>query len=258
MGCTMSELEDDCMSLEFLVILKKSDFSKTLECCNKKNQIMRTLSKLPGNVRIGKFGESGYTIKGLKMPYVLYTKLPKEGIYVTSDSWDTEYFNSQILELVQIFTALGAFEIKFDSGFEYSSDKTTNIEAKLKIPNVPINLSTELKHSQGNEEDSSFGGLIKIKSIKEIEYKSVDDFIIKNRLYYTKFYPEWKNIIEYKLNNSITKLDFEYTFHRGFYCSSSLGLDIEKIGIACKMTSATDNSVVVSFKVCFLKECSKL
>lgn len=251
MGCTFSEIEEDCMSLEFLVILKKNDFSRTFECLNKKNRIIKTLSKLPGNVRIGRFGEHNYTIKGLKMPYVLYTKLPKEGIYVTSDSWDIEYFNSQILELIHIFTALGAYKIKFESLLEHSSEKIFNTTSNLKIPNVPIKLSTEINNSNGHEESDTFGGLIKIKSIKEIKYDSVDDFIKKNKLYYTKFYPEWKNIIEYKMFNSVSKLDFEYTFHRGFHCSSSLGTEIDKIGVTCKIMSAINNTTTVSFKVNF-------
>lgn len=251
MGCVQSEQENDSMSLDFLVILKKRDFSKTLECFNKKNQTLRTLSKLPGNVNIGRFGESKYTIKGLKMPYVLYTKLPKEGIYVTSDSWDTEYFNSQILELIQIFTALGAIEIKFFSNLEHSNDKTKTLSAGVRVPNVPLKLSAEINNSEEHDIENSLGGLIKIKSSKKSEYEDSDHFIRVNKLFYTKFYPEWKSIIQYKLSNSITKLDFEYTFHRGFYCNSSLGLDIEKVGISCKITSAVNNSTTVSFQVTF-------
>lgn len=258
MGCTLSEQESDCMSLDFLVILKKGDFSKTLECLNKKNKILRTLSKLPGNVNIGRFGEANYIVKGLKMPYVLYTKLPKEGIYVTSDSWDIEYFNSQILELIQIFTALGAFEIEFFSNLEHTSDMSTNAHVGLRVPNVPIKLSTEMNHSKSDEYENTFGGMIKIKSSKKISYEDSDDFIKKNKLFYTKFYPEWRSIIEYKLANSITKLDFEYTFHRGFYCNSSLGTDIEKLGISCKITSATNNYTTIAFKVGFQdNNCSK-
>ena len=257
MGCYFSELEDDSMVLEFLVILKKSDFSKTFECLNKKNQILRTLSKLPGNVRIGKFGETGYTIKGLKMPYVLYTKLPKENIYVTSDSWDTEYFHSQILELIQIFTALGAYEIKFDTDLEHNSEKTLKLATGLKIPNIPIKLSAEITHAQEEDSDISFDGLIKIKSITQIEYSGIDDFINKNKLYYTKFYPDWKNIIEYKLNNTIIKLEFEHTFKRGFYCSTTLGADIEKNGISCDISGHTGETTSVSFKVSFQDPRSK-
>ena len=251
MGCIQSEIEDDAMSLDFLVILKKKDFSKTLECFNKKNKILRTLSKLPGNVNVGRFGESNYVVKGLKMPYVLYTKLPKEGIYVTSDSWDTEYFNSQILELIHIFTSLGATEIKFFSNSEHSTEKQKGISAGLKVPNVPLKLSAELYNSEEHEIENSLCGLVKIKSSKMMQYSSVEDFIKINRLFYTKFYPEWRGIILYKLSNHITKLDFEYTFHRGIYCSSSLGLDLEKVGISCKITSAINNSTTVSFKVKF-------
>lgn len=251
MGCVQSEIENDTMSLDFLVILKKKDFSKTLECFNKKNKILRSLSKLPGNVNIGRFGETKYVVKGLKMPYVLYTKLPKEDIYVTSDSWDVEYFNSQILELIQIFTSLGATEIKFYSNSEHSSEKHKGITTALKVPNVPLKLSAELFNSEEHEIENSLCGLVKIKSSKIINYSGVDEFIKINKLFYTKFYPEWKGIILYKLSNHITDLDFEYTFHRGLYCNSSLGLDLEKVGISCKITSAINNSTTVSFKVKF-------
>lgn len=251
MGCSFSEPEEDAMSLNFLVILKKSDFASTIECLNKKSIIKRTLRKLPGNVHIAKFDDTKFFIKGLKMPYVLYTKLPKEGIYVTSDAWDNEYFNSQILELIQIFTALGSTEIRFDTSNEHNSEKQSNINMGLKLPNVPLKLSAEAEQTEITEEASSFGGLIRIKSVKPPNYTDINDFITKNQLYYTKFYPEWKGLIEYKLSNSITKLNFEFTFHRGFYCSSSLGVDLEKIGISCKLINSANNSTTVSFRVNF-------
>lgn len=251
MGCCYSDLETDDMSLNFLVILKKKDFSKTIECLNKKNKITRTLRKLPGNVHIIDFDDNKYTIKGLKMPYVLYAKLPKENIYVTSDTWDSEYFNSQILELVHIFTMLGGLDIKFAAINDYGSEKTQSLGVNICIPNMPLKISAEMEHITNEENSNSLGGFIRIRSTKKIEYENVDDFINKNKLYYSKFYPEWKTLISFKLNNSITKMDFEYKFNRGFYCSSSLGTDMEKNGISCKLTSAINNYTTVRFNVNF-------
>lgn len=247
MGCVISEPEED-MSLNFLVILKKSDFSKTIKCCNRKNQIKRTLQSLPGNVKITKFDETKL-IKGLKMPYVLYTKLPKENIYVTSDIWDIEYFNSQVLELIQIFTALGAKEIKFDSNKKY--DNTFSIESNLKLTNIPIKLASSVEHTESHNESNSFGGYIKIKTPNKKVYKSLDEFIENNQLYYTKFYPEWKSLILYKMHNDIDNINFEYSFQRGFHCGTNLSVDIEKIGISCKLVSAENNSTTLGFSVTY-------
>jgi len=253
MGCSESILENENMSLSFLILLKKSDYKKNIECLNKVSKIKRIARKLPGNVIICELSDSKHVIKGLKVPYVVYSKLPKEGIYVSSDTWDAEYFNSQIMELIQIFTNLGAIEIRFNSGRGQHHDSSVTGHLGFKVNNVPVGLGADIEHEESYEVGNTFGGHIKIKKPKRKSYKSVDDFIVKNGLYYANYYPDWKALIKHKLETSTSILNFEYTFHRGFFCNDSLSVDLERIGIYSKlsMSNSSNNNIAIMFKIDF-------
>ena len=125
MGCNMSDTIEDNVSLDFLILLKKDDYRATFQCMSTMNKFKRNLRKLPGNVNIEKLSKTTKDIKGLKIPYVVYIKLPKENVYVTSDTWEYEYFNSQVMELIGIFTLLGASEISFSALKMIEDDEAT-------------------------------------------------------------------------------------------------------------------------------------
>lgn len=249
MGCGLSDLREDNVSLEFLILLKKSDYKKTFSCMSKMHKIKHIIRKLPGNVNIDQISKTTKQIKGLNVPYVVYIKLPKEHIYVTSDVWEFEYFNSQVMELIGIFTALGANEISFNA--QKGNIEVNVIEAGLnaKIPN--INVSIEGHRENEHKEQSKFSGHIQINNVKKIKYDSVSEFIDKNKLYYAKFYPEWKSLIGYKLTTDTSKIDFEYTFHKGFHCQTKVGAKLELAGVICGFANTKMEDVTLKFCVNF-------
>ena len=243
MGCIYSNNEDDIMSLDFLVILKKKNLSKKFGCMAKINKLKYALKRLPGNIHLATFDDSSYNVKGLRLPRVLYIKLPKENIYVTSDTWDGEYFNSQILELVEIFTELGATEIKFSTSSSKSNESSIGASSSVQLPNVPINLTTDVESTRKDEQSTSLNGLIKMKSVTTIQYDSVGEFIKRNNLYYTGMYPEWRSLILFKLHKNVTILNFEFTFNRGMYCNTSIGTNLSNMGISCHISESINTII---------------
>lgn len=249
MGCNLSDMREDDVSLDFLILFKKDDYQKTFQCMSKMHRIKNSIKKLPGNVSIERLSETSKQIKGLKIPYVVYIKLPKEHVYVTSDIWEFEYFNSQVMELISIFTALGANNITFSA--TKSNDDSEKLEASLgaKVTNIAVSIggSREIKHN----EHSKFSGHIEINNVAKIKFKDVKSFITQNKLYYANFYPEWKSLIGYKLITDTTQIDFEYTFHKGFHCQTKVGLRLEEAGIICGFTNTNVQDITLKFCVSF-------
>lgn len=256
MGCNLSDMREDDVSLDFLILFKKDDYQKTFQCMSKMHQIKHKIKKLPGNVNIEKLSETTKEIKGLKIPYVVYIKLPKEHVYVTSDVWEIDYFNSQVMELISIFTALGAGEITFSTTKATNDEKSMEASVGAKITNISVMLeaSREIKHN----EHSKFSGYIKINNVAKVKVKTVKDFIRDNKLYYANFYPEWKSLIAYKLNTDTTQIDFEYTFHKGFHCQTKVGMKLEDNGIICGFTNTNVQDITLKFFVTFAHPGSQL
>lgn len=249
MGCTLSNTVDDNVSLDFLILLKNDDFQKSFQCMSKMHKIKQIVKKLPGNVCVELLSKTTKQIKGLKIPYVVYIKLPKEHVYVTSDTWEFEYFNSQVIELISIFTALGANEIKFNAVKSNNDEEKidTSLSTNMSHMTVSIGGSKEMTHNQ----HSKFSGHIEINNVQKIKFKDVNEFIEKNQLYYANFYPEWKSLIGYKLMTDTTKIDFEYTFHKGFHCQTKVGTKLESFGIICGFTNIDVKDITLKFCVKF-------
>jgi hypothetical protein len=257
MGCGMSNsVREDNVSLDFLILFKQDDYQKTFKCMSKMHKIKNDVKKLPGNVNIEKLSETSKEIKGLKIPYVVYLKLPKERIYVTSDTWEFEYFNSQVMELIGIFTALGASEIIFNATKMNEDDQSFEASIGAKVTNVAVSIeaSREIKHN----EHSKFSGHIKINNVAKVRCKTVKEFISQNMLYYANFYPEWKSLIGYKLTTDTSQIDFEYTFHKGFHCQTKVGAKLENAGIICGFTNTNVKDITLKFCVTFAHPGSQL
>jgi hypothetical protein len=266
MGCVFSDSKKHIesplngLSLEFLIILKERDFEKkTYFSLYKKVKI--ATSKLPGNVHICSYKDvDNYDIKGLKLPYVLYTKLPKENIFISSDAWESEYFNSQTLELITIFAALGASEIKFKTTRDHTDSSSMGIHAStnLNLINIPVNVNVnaEIDHYEDADDQNVFDGQIKIKEPALEKYDNIDDLINKKNLYYTKNNYAWKSLISYKINNeSTTKLKFNTTFYRGFHCVTKISADLEALGISVNLFNSGSKYAKTIFQIRFDQTC---
>lgn len=245
------------LSLEFLIILKEHDFKGNM-WWSLLNRIQSTTYKLPGLVHICCYHNvKQYKIKGLILPYVLYMKLPKENVFVPSDSWEAEYFNSQTLELLKIFTLLGASDIKFKTSRDHNDSMSTGVHAgaNLNAINIPLKLGTTIEHYDDVEDANAFDGQISTKQPVAEKYETLEELIIKNNLYYLKNNYEWQSLISYKLqNDSISKLKFTTTFHKGFKCGKTIATELEALGITVSLFDAGSKHVKTTFEVYFCDE----
>lgn len=246
--------------LEFLVILKDHDFEikKCFQMYNMYERTKNATKKLPGKTHICTMEEAkGFKIKGMKLPYVLYMKLPKENVYVSSDSWASEYFNSQTFELITIFTTLGATEVKFKTSRDHNESTGAGVHtgANLNAINIPIKVGADVEHFEDGDDSNTFDGQIKIKQPMCIKYGNLTEFIEKQNLYYTKNNHEWQSLIGYKLNNdTVTKLKFNTTLYKGFKCSTTVTADLEALGISVFLFDSGSKYVKTIFEVHFMDE----
>ena len=266
MGCIASSDQIDAiesaklpnfndLSLEFLIMLKEHDFKKKTYCCSLLKHIKRATKKLPGIVHICSYENiKNHKVKGLVLPYVLYMKLPKEEIYVSSDAWESEYFNSQTLELLKIFTSLGASDIKFKTSRDHNEGTMMGVHtnANLNAINIPIKVGAELDHYEDSDDANVFDGQIKTKQPTLEKYNNLDELINRHNLYYVKNNYEWQSLISYKLqNDSVTKLKFNTTFYKGFKCGTKITADLEALGITVCLFDTGSKFVKTTFEVHF-------
>lgn len=246
-------------SLEFLIILKDHDFKKQ-NCYSLLARVQKATKKLPGIVNICSYNDvKQYKIKGLVLPYVLYMKLPKEEIYVSSDAWESEYFNSQTLELLTIFTVLGASDVKFKTTRDHNESNSVGLHANanLNATNVPMKVNAEIEHYEDNDDSNAFDGQIRIKSPNIGKYSNLEELITKHKLYYVRNNHEWQSLISYKLQNeTITKLKFNTTFYKGFKCGTKISAELEAIGISVCLFDSGSKFVKTIFEVHFGDESS--
>lgn len=242
------------LSLEFLIILKDHDFKKK-KCCSLLKKIRGVTKKLPGNIHISSYENSKkYNIKGLILPYVLYMKLPKENIYVSSDTWEAEYFNSQTLELLKIFSLLGASDIKFKTSRDHNDATGIGMRAtaNLNAANIPLKMGAEIEHFEECDDSNIFDGQIKIKNPVTTQFETLEDFIDKNNMFYIKNNCEWQSLVNYKLqNNSITKMKFNIIFYKGFKYNINVSADLEALGISVSLFDSGSKFVKTTFEVRF-------
>lgn len=256
MGCASSrdiKSKGGTFGSDFMILVNSDDY-ESHHCFSSLVEDSKKLGKkLPGRLHIyniTKLNLSQINIKGLPSLHSLYVKLPKENIYVLSDSWEAEFFNVQMLESIYIWTQLGAKEIKFTSQQNICNSKEFNAEIGGGAFLANANLGG--KYENNDTENGKMSGNIIIDNPKKINYEGLSDFINKNNIYYSKFSPQWLNIITYKLNNpTLTHIDFQYEFTKGVHCGGSIAAKFNNIGISFGLSSDKSNSVHVEYYVEF-------
>lgn len=258
MGCSSSHdiKSAKSMSTEFMILFESDDFEERIFFDNKVEKAQKVSSKLPGRFAaydITKLDELNIRIKGMPVIHALYIKLPKENIFVTSDTWEEDFFSAQILETMHIWTQLGAKEIKFDS--QRSLDNSHAIMADIGIGSPGTKFSVGGSYENRKSEEGKFSGNVVLDHPKKINYVDLDNFIDKNNIYYSRFAPRWLNIIEYKLDNqNLYHIDFQYTFTKGIHCSAKVFAKFNDIGISFGLSSDRTQSTYVCYDVDFEAE----
>jgi hypothetical protein len=188
--------------LRFLILLPESDYKKWFY--SYKDVLVYYKSNFPGILDIEHFEESDqlpYTIEEPVMPRQLYIMLPKERIYVPSDSFTSRYIRSKMRELVQIFVALRATSIKY---IRYDSDDTRNtINADLGVPIESVSSGVQYE----NVETKKRGILYEIRLNPPNEPINMD---ILSQFYYLKREPSWKDMILRRMDGGVVYDKYTY------------------------------------------------
>lgn len=256
MGCAesrpMLKEQQECYILEFMTLFQKSDFEKGY-FRNRVEKAYKVASKLPGRFRaydIRDVQKNGLIIKGMPELYVLYIKLPKEGIWISADLWEEEFLNAQMIETIHIWTQLGATDIKFSAKRLSKNSKSLMGDIGLGLPGKQLSLGGS--YNNGGSEESDLSGHLELRDVNTIKYESREDFIKKNGLYYVKFAPEWLNIMSYKLNNEgLAHIDFQYTFTKGLHLNGKLHGKFDELGISFGMSESESTKTAVTYNITF-------
>jgi hypothetical protein len=257
MGCSDSRMnrteEFECPMIEFMTLFEESDFEPRTFLKNRVEKAKKVASKLPGRFRaynINEVHKEKLIIKGMPELYVLYIKLPKEKVWVSSETWEEEFLNVQMIETIHIWTELGASDIIFSSKRLSKNNDSIMGDIGAGLPGTKLILGG--KYDSGNTEESDLSGHIKLQENTVNNYNNIDEFIKKNGLYYVKFAPEWINIISYKINNpEISNIDFQYTFTKGLHYNGKLSAKFDEIGVSFGMSTDEAHKTSVKYNIIF-------
>lgn len=247
-------IDDDCtMITEFMVLFKSSDFISTSILGSKVEKTKKLSTKLPGNLivyNIKDINNNNIKIKGVPVLHTLYVKLPKENIIVTSNMWENDYFNSQILETIHIWTCLGVKQIKFES--KRSAENSKSSSGKIGLGSCFSGADLGGKFENENDEKGTITGKLILNEPHVPNYESLKDFIDSNGIYYMKNSPKWLHLITYKLKyKSLSHVDFEYEFTRDIHCDSNVTSKFNNMGITFKTSDDFTRTIHIKYNIEF-------
>jgi hypothetical protein len=192
--------------LQFLILLRDEDYHKCI--FSYKDFITYRKNKFPGDLIIENFDDCHqlpYFIQDPPIPRQLYIMLPKEKIFVASDTFTESYIRSKMRELIQIFVKLNAKSIKF---MRYDTQKeTSNIgfDAGITIPQAKVSQGTRVE-----KEDSNFSGFQYEMRFDENTTPFEIDHFMSDDFYYLKQEPSWQDIISRRIDYKM--MYDKYTF----------------------------------------------
>lgn len=235
--------------LQFLILLRDQDFINNGVCSSLAESIDGASRHLPGHLYIESIENCQHQIREIPMPYKLYIKLPKENFFVTQESWETEYLKSQVMELIHIFTLIGATEIKFSS--QRYAGNMNSVDASLDVSSVFHGVQIGGGTKQVNTTSSSLTGSILIPADQANTCPTIHDLTNNENLFYLLHNPDWISICEHRINNRVKHLNFTYKFDTILHYSTKLIAKFEKVGIEFQSDSTDLNGFSISFDVNF-------
>ena len=249
--------------LQYLIILTKEDyqsgtFSKSTyeKIKNKKhlfNGILNIekledfisstepplIDKLPINNK--------YQIDGNITPRILYIRLPKEKLYVSSDVFQERCLDSKMNELISIFSTLQAKSIKISVIHENASNIKLNIGAGANVKgiNVDANINSETDKSN------------KISTTREITFQdpenseklNVELFGDYNKFFYLPKDESWINIIRRRVNNKSSGDDYKYNYKDYNCVSKELSTQLKFLHINLQYNSSQYEKLIIEYDV---------
>ena len=186
-----------------------------------------------------------FIIKDNVLPKQLYIKLPRENIYVLSDIFYESYFQSQMNELIRIFTTLKAETIDIHIHQDNTNNSVMNIHAGTHY--TPVDL--EVQYSDVKKEHN------KMVTIKNMVFKNneknidINDFTVKKNFYYLPNQDEWQDIIRNRIKKSMIKDTYYYTYENNMLISKELIAELKIFNIGFKYNIEKNKNITMKYKV---------
>ena len=196
--------------LRFLILLPQTDYDKYL-FFSYRDIVWYNRSRFPGLLTIEKFEEADqlpYNIEEPVLPRQLYIMLPKERMYVPSDSFTGRYISSKMRELIQIFITLRATSIKY---VRYDSDEETKsmlIEFGTDFPNFSCSEGVHKKNMDSKKTGIEYE--IRIDSHTNQDDPLTINMFSQPSFYYLKKEPSWKDMIIRRIEGGVTFDKYTY------------------------------------------------
>jgi len=186
-----------------------------------------------------------FIIKDQIIPLTVYIKLPRENIYVSSDKYYEAYFQSQMNELIRIFTTLKAETI--DIYIEQDRNTTSVINVNGGIHYKPVDLETQFSNTKIENNKTITNKKMEFKNNgKDID---INDFTNKRHFYYLSNEDEWQDIIRNRIKKSMIKDDYYYTYENSSLISKELKIQLKIFNIGFRYNVENNKNISIKYNV---------
>lgn len=262
------------LMFEFLMVLYPDDLTWTyLKCIHidKKKHFLKQSKHMNGYLhicqienttnssntkkRVCECCNAPYAIRGLITRNMLYAKLPKEGTYVSFDTWYHEYLKSQMMELLYIFRMLGAMDIHLTLEKNLEDKGSIAVEGGVSFPGIfsDVNVNAGIKNNTvkqcSNSIDLSATYDTDDKDFKP--YEQFNDFIVDKRIFYLNQRQDWQDMITQRLDCGIKELKFAFTVSNNLQVEKAFFANVQKLGLNIEYRSDDIASFTVTGLVTF-------
>ena len=209
--CVLDELRGKYRNprLQFLILLREEDYQKCLY--SYRDMIMYRKHNFPGDLIIEKYEDCDqlpYAIKDPPIPRQLYIMLPKEKLFVVSESFAEMYLRSKIRELIQLFVTLNAKSVKF---MRYDAEKQHNhvcLEVGLAVPQATVSLQSRIEN-----ENAAFSGTQYVMSFADNGTPFDPNELLSDQFYYLREEPSWQDIVTQRVDYKMSAYQYSYQHH---------------------------------------------
>ena len=240
---------------EFLILLREDDYKSCP--MNKTHYEKLQNTNFPGILHCINFndindkyenGDLKYIISGSTVPRSTYIKLPKEGIYVDSERYEFEYMNSQINEIITMFTLLGAKSIKYDVSGNKGEHKSVATDLSIADPSIDLDVGVGATMSNSKISESHMSGYIEISRPDEVN-PSREVLEDSGQMYYLPRKQSWRNIAKRRIEKTVLIDNFTFKFSNDLKFDAGLTAKFSKLGVSCNFNTNSLTNFKMSFEV---------
>ena len=239
--------------MEFLIILNDKNYVSSFFYSSDYDKINNQRDYFPGKLNILNQKDlenqvnDDFIIEGNVMIKKVYTKMPKENIYVDFNNFAEKYFNSKINELISIFSMMNARKIVLSMYNESNEELAVNFSGGINLKNINLEL--------GAHHDNAHNSKLKKKWVISFEENNkpinIIDFTNKRKFYYLPKEPEWIEIIRKRINRGMNKDNYVYNFYDNNTFNTKLFANLNMLKIDMSYNSKKYNNITIEYDVTY-------